>query len=76
MVLGDLLLTGDVIINTMRKCSVCRPNNLESIKKIQYLTDISNYSEIYSEFTVCKVNFQKYHFNTLKFSWQQHICNV
>ena len=34
MVLGDILLTGDVIINTLRKCAVCRPNNLETIKKI------------------------------------------
>ena len=33
MVLGDILLTGDIIINTLRKCSVCRPNNLEIIKK-------------------------------------------
>ena len=33
-VLGELLLTGDIIINTLRKCAVCRPNNLETIKKI------------------------------------------
>ena len=34
MVLGDFLLTGDVIINTLKKCAVYRPNNLEIIKKI------------------------------------------
>ena len=32
-VLGELLLTGDVIINTLRKCAVCRSNNLETIYK-------------------------------------------
>lgn len=33
MVLGELLLTGDIIINTLRKCAVCTTNNLETIKK-------------------------------------------
>lgn len=36
MVLGDLLLTGDIIINTLRKCAVCTPNYLGNYKKRTY----------------------------------------
>ena len=33
MVLGNLLLTGYVILNTLRKYAVCKSNNLEIIKE-------------------------------------------